>query len=361
MSLEIVGLTYHYGRVEALNQLDLIVNDGELLVVLGPSGSGKTTLLGLLAGILTPTAGQIRLNGRELSKAGYALPPEDRNVGFVFQDFALWPHMTVGQTVAFPLKMQHLSARARAQRVEELLSLMRLEGYEGRYPHELSGGQRQRVAIARALAPHPGFILLDEPMSNLDALLRERMRMEVVEVLRHEGVTAVYVTHDRLEALALADRIAILESGRLIEVGPPQDLYQSPGTAFVANFLGTTTLIPARVLARTNSARAVLELSLGITLEAEVPPNVPVGQEGTWLVRPEHVHIVEHDRPSEGGVTVDARVRSASYQGSHWQLELEAIKWTEILFVCHHPRPVASGQKVQLVIDPLRARFLSSV
>ncbi len=358
MSLEVRALGHRYGSVTALQELSLRIDDGEIVAVLGPSGSGKTTLLEILAGLLPPAAGEVLLDGRTISRAGWALAPERRNIGFVFQDFALWPHMTVAETIAFPLAMRHLPAAERQERVAQVLELVQLEGYGRRYPHELSGGQRQRVAIARALAPHPGMILLDEPMSNLDARLRERMRVQIAQALRHEGVTAVYVTHDRTEALAVADRIAILSAGRLVQAGPPDELYLRPRTAFAATFLGPAALVPAQVVRRAGTGRVEIETSAGVTAAVLAPDACSVGQLGNWLLRPEHVRIAGDDGLRKGEVPLEAVVASSIYLGSHWQLDLQIAGRPEPDLVCHHAERVAPGRGVRISVDPERTWFM---
>jgi iron(III) transport system ATP-binding protein len=361
MSVSIQNLGYRYeGAGWALRALDLDIDDGETVAVLGPSGSGKTTLLQLLAGLLVPAEGEIRVGGAVLSRGGYALAPEKRNVGLVFQDFALWPHMTVAQTIAFPLRMHRFAPAARDRRVAALVALVRLTGLESRYPHELSGGQRQRVAIARALAAHPALVLLDEPMSNLDAQLRERMRVDIAHALRHEGVTAVYVTHDRAEALAVADRIAVIEGGRLMQVARPEALYRRPGSAFAATFVGSAALVPARVVAA-EPAQGVVRLTTAV--EVEVGAYAPtdacrVGRSGHWLVRPEHLTVSEPGTSPAGRAAWLARVERSAYAGSHWQLELRSPHVPEVTFVAHHDRAVAPGSAVLLSADPAQSWFV---
>ncbi|MCL6596881.1 MAG: ABC transporter ATP-binding protein [Firmicutes bacterium] len=337
-----------------------MLGEGSILAVLGPSGSGKTTLLQLVAGLLVPTEGEVRLGARTLSRAGWAVAPEKRNVGLVFQDFALWPHMTVAETIAFPLAMRRLGARARAARVEELLALVRLEGLGQRYPHELSGGQRQRVAIARALAARPGVVLLDEPMPNLDAQLRERMRLEIADTLRREGVTAVYVTHDRLEALSVADRVAILDGGALVQAGEPQELYRRPATAFVATFLGPAALVPARVVAADHTQGVVrIVTAVGVETEAYAPHDAcRLDAQGFWLLRPEHLALGDGGEGGGGRLAWLARVDRCDYAGSHWQVAVRSPACPEVAVVVHHPRRVAPGSAVWLTADPSEAWFV---
>jgi ABC-type Fe3+/spermidine/putrescine transport system ATPase subunit len=242
--VEIAGLTVRYGPVTALAGLDLQIGSGEMFVLLGGSGSGKTTLLRALGGFIEPEAGRIVLNGQDITR----LPPHKRPVNTTFQSYALFPHMTVTDNVAFGLRRQGASRVAIAQRVAELLELVRLTEFAGRKPDALSGGQRQRVALARALAPRPRLLLLDEPMSALDRGLREQTRQELLRVQRQTGTTFVLVTHDQDEALAMATRIGLLHDGRLAQVGTPAELYERPASRYVAGFMGNDNVLPARVL-----------------------------------------------------------------------------------------------------------------
>ncbi len=226
----------------AVDGLSLRVSEGEILALLGPSGCGKTTTLRLIAGLESPDAGTITLRGQIVAGPGRAVPPEERGVGIVFQDYALFPHLTVADNVAFGLPRA-----ARRSRVEAVLELVGLGGFGPRYPHELSGGQQQRVALARALAPAPALLLLDEPFSNLDADLRAQMRDEVERILRTSGTTAVFVTHDQEEAFTLADRVGVLLAGRIEQLAPPQELYHRPATRFVAAFVGAADFLPGVV------------------------------------------------------------------------------------------------------------------
>jgi len=238
------GLRRSYGPVTALHGLDLDVEKGELLAVLGPSGCGKTTLLRLIAGFERPNAGVIDVGGVVVAGKGSFIPPERRHVGIVVQDHALFPHLTVEGNVGYGLSRRRVEAEDRRARVAEVLDLVGLSGLGGRYPAELSGGQQQRVAIARALAPRPGVILLDEPFANLDAALRFRIRAEVRDILQAAGATGLLVTHDQEEALSLADRVAVMEGGRVLQVGTPDELYRRPVHPFVARFVGGSGLVP---------------------------------------------------------------------------------------------------------------------
>ncbi len=235
VAVEFRGIRRTYGTTHALDGLDLVLAPGELLALLGPSGCGKTTALRLLAGFDRPTAGTVLIGGRDVTD----VPASKRDTGMVFQAYSLFPTMTAAENVAFGLRMRKVGAAPRAARARELLELVGLGDRSGSYPHELSGGQQQRVALARALAVAPSVLLLDEPLSALDARVRVQLRDEIRRVQLAEGITTLFVTHDQAEALAVADRVAVLNSGRLEQVGTPQEVYARPATAFVAEFVGT--------------------------------------------------------------------------------------------------------------------------
>src|SRR5256885_9058781 len=247
----IKGLTKRYGDLAALEGLDLRVEPGELVSLLGPSGCGKTTTLRLVAGFLRPEAGEIWVGDRCLSSPTSVVAPERRRMAMIFQSYALWPHMTVAHNVAYGLRFKRGLARAdREHRVHEMLRVVQLAGYEARYPGELSGGQQQRVAVARALVVEPEILLLDEPLSNLDANLREEMRFEIRRLHEAFGITTLYVTHDQAEAMVISDRVAVLNRGRVEQVGTAEDLFQRPRTRFVAEFIGKTNLVDAVEIGR---------------------------------------------------------------------------------------------------------------
>jgi iron(III) transport system ATP-binding protein len=303
------GLRRAYGPVVALDGIDLEVRTGELLAVLGPSGCGKTTLLRLIAGFEPPDAGTVAVGGRLVAGPNTFVPPERRRVGIVVQDHALFPHLTVAANVAYGLPGRGRGKDPqRAARVDEVLALVGLEELGDRYPAELSGGQQQRVAIARALAPRPNVVLLDEPFANLDAVLRARMRTEVASILRAAGATVVLVTHDQEEALSLADRVAVLNWGRVVQVGSPDEVYRTPADPFVARFVGGAGLIAAE------SDGNALASPLG---RLAVTGTAPAPGPALAVVRPEALRLT----PDPSG---RARVLSATYFG-HDQLVEVAI------------------------------------
>src|SRR5262245_31906234 len=241
--LRIEGVSKHYGEVQAIRDVSLDVADGEFVVLLGPSGCGKTTTLRVIAGFVEPTSGSVRLGGRDIT----FLPPWKRNAGLVFQSYALFPHITVAENVAFGLEMRKLRKAEMAPRIAEALRLVRLDHLAERLPRQLSGGQQQRVALARALVFRPDVLLLDEPLSNLDAKLRQDVRVEIRELQRKLGLTTVMVTHDQEEALTMADRLVVMSEGRIRQIGSQQDLYERPSEKFVADFVGRSTFIDGRM------------------------------------------------------------------------------------------------------------------
>jgi putative spermidine/putrescine transport system ATP-binding protein len=278
----------HYGDVVAVAGVDLEVRDGEFFSMLGPSGSGKTTTLRMIAGFELPTSGRILLHGADVT----AIPPFDRDVNTVFQDYALFPHMTVGDNVAYGLVVRKVAKADRTARVTEALRMVRLEGYEKRKPSQLSGGQRQRVALARALVNRPRVLLLDEPLGALDLKLREEMQIELKAIQQAVGITFIYVTHDQEEALTMSDRLAVFNQGRIEQIGAPAEVYERPLTRFVAGFVGTSNLLTGEVAQRI------------------------IGSTGTYTIRPEKIRLAESDAsvaPDEASAT--GTIRSVVYLG----------------------------------------------
>src|SRR5712671_4115918 len=264
------GVTRSFGTVRAVDNVDLSVGDGEFFTLLGPSGCGKTTLLRMIAGFCELDAGEIRFGERRIDR----LPAHLRDIGMVFQNYAVFPNLTVAGNVAYGLKARKVAASEIASRVEEALALVQLGGYGGRWPHQLSGGQLQRVAIARALVIRPQVLLFDEPLSNLDARLRVSMRTEIRELQKSLGITAIYVTHDQEEAMSVSDRIALMNAGRLEQVGVPVDIYRHPVSRFAAEFMGTTNLLAKRALGRDGDGLVSLRPE-ALRLAAEAPTDWP--------------------------------------------------------------------------------------
>ena len=326
--LEVQGLEKFYvgsqGRVRALQGVSFSVGEGDFYTLLGPSGCGKTTTLRCVAGLEKPDDGEITVAGVSMAAKGRFVPPYQRDIGMVFQSYAIWPHMTVFDNVAFPLRIRrHKTPKAKIKPlVEEALSTVALEGLEGRMATQLSGGQQQRLALARALVGRPKLMLLDEPLSNLDAKLRERMRTEVRDLQRRLGVTTLYVTHDQAEALSMSNRIAVMDGGQIVQEGGPRAIYQQPVTSFVANFVGASNFIEAEVLAAGETGR--LQTPLGSApVEAACPAGVPVGERVTLAVRPENIDVYSADRPAEGTAnTFQGTVEQAMFLGDTLDMQV---------------------------------------
>ena len=302
--LAITGLSKRYGSVTALAPTDLEVAEGEFLTLLGPSGSGKTTLLSLIAGLSVPDAGQLHINGRD---ATYAAPHE-RDIGMVFQNYALFPHMTVVENIAFPLHMRRVDKAAAARRAREALELVRLPQVAARYPKELSGGQQQRIALARCLVYKPSIVLMDEPLGALDKKLRDHMQLEIKRIHRDTRATIVYVTHDQEEAMTMSDRICLMNSGAIEQLGTPSDLYFAPNTLFVADFIGESNLLRGRVSA-VNGPEVEVTLGDGSTRVAAIAhARVASGDAVRVMVRPQNIAPAGHGANSLRGRVVESMI-----------------------------------------------------
>jgi len=316
-----------------VRELDLELRKGEFLTLLGPSGSGKTTCLMMLAGFEPPTAGDIRINGESVAR----LPPDKRGIGVVFQNYALFPHMSVGANLAFPLEVRGLDAQQRRERVGRALELVRLTGLEDRRPNQLSGGQQQRVAIARALVFEPELVLMDEPLGALDRRLREQLQYEIRRIQRQLGVTVLYVTHDQTEAMAMSDRVAVFRAGRIEQVASPEVLYEEPQRPFVASFIGENNLLKGRIV---SVERGVCEVDVAEQrLQAAHIADLPAGSETLVAIRPERVNIAPLSMQYSN--ELDARVEDISFLGDHLRVRLHVCGNTE--FIAKIPNIVGHG------------------
>lgn len=292
------------GEVVAVQDVNLVIQEGELVTLLGPSGCGKTTTLRMIAGFEFPTSGRIVLDGVEIN----SLPPHKRDMSMVFQSYALFPHLTVFENVAYGLNVQRLSKKTIAERVGRVLDLVHLQGYGDRAPGQLSGGQQQRVALARALVMEPKVLLMDEPLSNLDAKLREEMRTEIRRIQKELNITSVYVTHDQIEAMTLSDRIVVMNEGIIEQIGSPMEIYRFPNSRFVANFIGRANFLDGVVLAQHNSTLTVRSLGDSITL-SNIKREFQEGEPVTLIVRPEMIKI------KKTGGLFQGIIRQAVYLG----------------------------------------------
>jgi iron(III) transport system ATP-binding protein len=347
-AIEIQSLTKAFpalsggGKTFAVDDVSLSIPAGELFFLLGPSGCGKTTLLRMIAGFIEPTQGLIAFNGKDVTFA----PPNSRNTGMVFQSYALWPHMTVAQNVAFGLEVRKIPSSDRARRVQEALAAVQMDHLAARRPNQLSGGQQQRVALARALVIRPDVLLLDEPLSNLDAKLRIELRSEIRRVCKESGITTIYVTHDQKEALSMADRIAIMDKGKAVQIGKPAALYRQPASRFVAEFLGETNILPATISGRA-SGSITLNTAAG-PLTAKDTGELQSAKEVLVSIRPEAVRLSREGLP--------ATVQDHTYLGEILQRTLklpsgQTLRSSSInpLFTDDHPQ----GQPTHWTVDPI--------
>jgi spermidine/putrescine transport system ATP-binding protein len=334
------NVTKNYGKHVAVENLDLSIEAGKFVTLLGPSGCGKSTTLRMLGGFETPNSGRILLAGKDVTR----LPPNKRNVNIVFQDYALFPHMDVARNIAFGLELQGHDAAHIHRRVMELLELVQLQDYSRRLPSELSGGQRQRVALMRALAPDPQVLLLDEPLSALDAKLRQQMQIELKSIQEKTGKTFLFVTHDQEEALTMSDQIVVMNNGKIEQMGDPDTLYGRPGSVFVANFIGETNLLRSTVVGIDGNT-AALNWN-GITIKAEPGGLAPKTGDHIYVVlRPEAIHCSGTEPTSVN--RIKGKVRQRVFKGNHTSLSIE-VDGGAVLNALVHPSDIAqiSGEDI---------------
>jgi iron(III) transport system ATP-binding protein len=349
--ITIRGLSKRFGAgradVAAVTDLDLEIRDNQFVTLLGPSGCGKTTTLRLIAGYITPDAGSIEVAGRLLSSPAAVVPPQARGMGMVFQNYAVWPHKTVFQNVVFGLKLRGLERAAARRKVEDMLALVNLGGLGERYPGELSGGQQQRVALARSLVVEPGILLLDEPLSNLDAKLRERMRGELKQLQRRTGITFVYVTHDQAEALALSDQVAVMSGGRLQQYGTPFEVYARPANRMVADFMGLVNLVPGRIR-DLKAGVASVELTPDLAVAIANSEGLAVGERVEVAIRPENIRLASPPGPAGGA---RATVTSHVFLGNISEYEVALPSGTALRVQTHPLQRFEVGETVAIGID----------
>ena len=354
--VELRRVSKRYGDVRAVDDLNLEIYEGEFLTVLGPSGSGKTTALMLMAGFEELTAGEVVVRGRSVA----GLPPEKRDIGMVFQNYALFPHLRVRDNVAFPLRMRGMPRGEIARRVADTLATVHLAGFEDRLPRQLSGGQQQRVALARALVYRPSLLLMDEPLAALDKKLREEMQGELKAIQRDLGVTTLYVTHDQQEALALSDRIAIMRSGRLVQVGAPIDLYDRPVDRFTAEFLGEANIMEGDVTA-TRDGMVRVRVSDRLEVTAELSEDVALGRRVGVMIRPEAIETRE--RTDGGPNEWPGVVRDVVFLGDVVRCTVEVAPSVVFRVVMPYRKDeaaVKAGQPITLSAPPRRWTVFTS-
>jgi len=347
IDVELRSVTKQFGSVVAVDRVSLQVRQGEFLTLLGPSGCGKTTTMRLIAGLETPTSGEILIREEFVTD----LPPYHRNVGLMFQNYALFPHKNVFDNIAFGLKYRKAPMEERKQRVKESLDLVRLHGMESRYPRQLSGGQQQRIALARALVVKPAVLLLDEPLSNLDLKLREKMRVELKQIQEQVGITFIFVTHDQQEALMLSDRVAVMDEGKIIQVGTPREVYERPQARFVAEFVGQSNFLEGHIVAH-HSNQTEVKLESGLYLNVPAAPHMAEGGKVTVQVRAERVCIYP-ERPLARGHGFGATVERMLYVGDTIQYLLRLESHDLLMATCPTTSapPLVRGAAVWIGFD----------
>jgi iron(III) transport system ATP-binding protein len=345
-ALEVTSLVHRYGQKSVLNGVSFRLAPGEVGCLLGPSGCGKTTVLRLIAGFDTPGSGEICLAGERVSGNGSALPPEARQIGMMFQDYALFPHLTVARNIGFGLG--HLAPNEKQARVSAMLETVGLQGRANAYPHELSGGQQQRVALARAIAPRPRVLLLDEPFSNLDVALREKLALEVREILKKEGITALLVTHDQFEAFAIADVVGVMTDGVIQQWDTPYKLYHEPHTRFIADFIGQGVFLPGRILQGDRIAIELGDLSGGKATEYDAGAETlfDEGDQVEVLIRPDDI---VHDDAS----SMVAEVARKAFRGAEFIYTLKLPSGAQVLALVpsHHDHAIGEKIGIRLEVD----------
>jgi iron(III) transport system ATP-binding protein len=360
--LQRVAKEFAAGTVHAVDHISFEVADGELLVLLGPSGCGKTTTLRMIAGLEEPDAGEVWIGDRLVSSAerNVFVPVEKRDIGMVFQSYAIWPHMTVFENVAYPLRVRGASKAVLRDRVEQTLELVGLHGYEQRSATQLSGGQQQRVALARAMVFQPRLLLLDEPLSNLDARLRVHMRTELKNLQQRTGITTVFVTHDQAESMVLADRVIVMQNGHIEQVGTPSEIYEQPSTRFVSEFIGVSNLLKVEVTGLPSAAGdpfvQVRQANRQLRCQLAGSAAVSVGQQVVVAIRPEKLTL--HREMVDGGANVwEGQVVAAAYYGDHREYELDV--YDQRLRVSTPVEVTADrGQRVYVACSPSEMRVL---
>ncbi len=350
-SVELRGLTKRFGSLVVVDDVSLKIDHGQLVCLLGPSGCGKTTTLRLIAGFLEPTDGEIHVGERVVSSKAKTLPPEDRKMSMIFQSYALWPHMTVAENIVYGLRLRKIDRATIAKKLTAILATTKLEPLAQRYPGELSGGQQQRVALARALIVEPETLLLDEPLSNLDANLREEMRFEIRRLHDEYRYTTVYVTHDQSEAMTTADLIAVMNAGKIDQLGTPEEIYSHPQSEFVARFIGASNIIRG-------VARDAAHIEFGGAILQVVGAKLTAGQDAAVAIRQHDIYLSLH-APQSPQNALQARVKRQVFLGANRDYLVETSDGTQLRVVAAPDNQVAQGTLVWLYLPPQCCRALS--
>ncbi len=342
--IEVKNLTKKFGHFTAVDHVNLHVKRGELMTLLGPSGCGKTTLLRCLTGHLEPDGGRVFIDGEDVT----TVPTHQRELGMVFQAFALFPHMTAYENAEFPLKIRGIPKKEMRERVEEAIEMVRLKGWENQYPRQLSGGQQQRIGLARALVYRPKILLMDEPLSNLDAKLREQMRFEIKDLQAHLNITTIYVTHDQEEALALSNSIAIMNEGRIHQVGTPKEIYEEPRTKFVADFIGLANFIKGVLTGFDSVGRGVVSSEDVGQLIVPLFHSVRKGEELLVFIRPNDIQLLDLDDERAGNNVFDGIIEKATYLGDKVDYRIRAGDTLEMRVQVGGMGRFSKGDKVKV-------------
>jgi len=356
--IEIQGLFKRFKDVVAINRIELEIQQGEMLTLLGPSGCGKTTTLRCIAGLERPDEGDIVIDGKPMLSQGF-VQPSKRGIGMVFQNYAVWPHMKVFNNIVYGLKLKRMPRTEINAKAQEVLAMVGLAGLEDRYPSQLSGGQQQRVALARALVGNPKVLLLDEPLSNLDAKLREELRFEIKSLVKRMGITAVYVTHDQAEAMVISDRIVVMESGNVVQIGTAQEIYAKPANRFVADFIGTMNFMPGEIVAVLPDAAGVhvrTEFSDKIVCTASAGSTASAGETVYASIRPEDVEIFT-DPPQDRDNLFKGTIAHKAYLGNFLYFFV-SVNDTMIRVQVPHHLPQEEGQDLYVHLNPQKCMLL---
>ncbi|MBW1835513.1 MAG: ABC transporter ATP-binding protein [Deltaproteobacteria bacterium] len=357
--IEIQNLFKRFGKVVAVNHIQLEVNKGELLTLLGPSGCGKTTTLRCIAGLEKPEEGDIVIDGKPMLSEGF-VQPSKRGIGMVFQNYAVWPHMKVFNNIVYGLKIQKIPRQTIQEKARQVLELTGLNGLEERYPSQLSGGQQQRVALARALVSNPKVLLLDEPLSNLDAKLREELRFEIKSLVKRMGITSVYVTHDQAEAMVISDRVAVMESGNVVQIGTPQEIYEKPANRFVADFIGTMNFMSGEVVQVFQDTDAVyVRTAFSAKMLCTTPDTTSItpGQKVYASIRPEDVEVFT-EPPQDRENLFKGTIAHKAYLGNFLYFFV-SVDGQMIRVQAPHNLPQEEGQELYLFLNPQKCMILS--
>jgi iron(III) transport system ATP-binding protein len=357
--IEIQNLFKSFKDVVAINRIQLDIDQGEMLTLLGPSGCGKTTTLRCVAGLEKPQEGDIVIDGNPMISKGF-VPPSKRGIGMVFQNYAVWPHMKVFNNIVYGLKLQKVPGQRIREKAQKVLELVGLQGLEDRYPSQLSGGQQQRVALARALVTNPKVLLLDEPLSNLDAKLREELRFEIKSLVRRMGITSVYVTHDQAEAMVISDRIAVMNAGNVVQIGTPDEIYKRPASKFVADFIGTMNFIPGKIEQSgqdTEGVRVATEMGEKVWCKIFADADTSIGKTVFASIRPEDVTVFA-EVPQVTENVYEGTIAHKAYMGNLLYYFVK-ISDTMIRVQVPHHMPQDEGETLFLFLDPDRCMVLS--